>query len=139
MSEAWRSVMAMTTDGLPAVDSWIADAVAGLPGAAIVPYPDWGSQTFQVGGKHFCRLGTAPDGSRIVTVKGDPDVNASLVQRYEAVTPGYYANKRLWISIAIDDDSVPRDLIVEAIESGYALVCASLPRRARPVNTTEMS
>lgn len=122
----------MSTDGLPTVDSWIADALNRLPGAATVPYPDWGSQTFQVGGKHFGRLGTAPDGSRIITIKGDPDVNASLVQRYEGITPGYYANKRLWISIAIDDESVPRDLIVEAIESGYDLVRASLPKRMQP-------
>src|SRR5690554_3805778 len=121
----------MSTDGLPAVDSWIADALASLPGAVTVPYPDWASQTFQVGGKHFGRLGTAPCGSRIVTVKGDPDVNSSLVQRYEGITPGYYANKRLWISIVIDDGSVPRDLIVEAIEAGYALVRRSLPKRVQ--------
>jgi len=121
----------MSTDGLPAVDSWIADALAELAGAVIVPYPDWGSKTFQVGGKHFGRLGTAPDGSRIITVKGDPDVNSSLVQRYEAINPGYYANKRLWISIAIDDESVPRDLVVDTIESGYALVFASLPKRVQ--------
>ena len=114
---------------LPAVDAWIADALAALPGAVTVPYPDWGAQTFQVGGKHFGRLGTAPGGERIVTLKGDPDVNASLVQRYEAVTPGHYANKRLWISIAIDAESVPRELVIEALESAYGIVRASLPKR----------
>lgn len=123
--------MTVPTGQLPTVDRWIADAVAGLPGALTVPYPAWGSQTFQVGGKHFGRLGIAPDGSRIITVKGDPDVNSSLVQRYEAIVPGYYANKRLWISIAIDDHSVPRDLVLEAIESGYALVRAALPKRVQ--------
>ncbi|WP_297084007.1 MmcQ/YjbR family DNA-binding protein [uncultured Demequina sp.] len=115
----------------PGLDAWIADALARLPGAVVVPYPDWGSQTFQVGGKHFGRLGRAPGGELIVTVKGDPDVNAALVSAHDGVTPGYYANKRLWISLAIEDDSVPRDLVVEAIESAYAIVRASLPKRVQ--------
>lgn len=121
----------MSTDGLPTVDSWIANALGGLAGAVTMPFPDWGSQTFQVGGKHFGRLGISPDGTRIITVKGDPDVNASLVQRYDGITPGYYANKRLWVSIALDDEAIPRDLIIEALESGYALVRASLPKRVQ--------
>ncbi|MFP5359495.1 MAG: MmcQ/YjbR family DNA-binding protein [Actinomycetes bacterium] len=119
-------------DGIAPVEEWIAAVIAGLPGAQVVPYPDWGSQTFQVGGKHFGRVGGSPEGRRIVTVKGDPEVNATLVARYEDVTPGYYADKRLWISLAVDDDTtVPRDVVVEAIEAGYELVRAKLPRRVR--------
>ncbi len=116
---------------VPPVEPWIAEIVAALPGAAIVPYPDWGSQTFQVGGKHFGRVGSGPDGQRIVTVKGDPDVNAALVGAHEGVTPGYYANKRLWISLAVEHPSVPRDLVAEAIESGYGIVRDSLPKRVK--------
>jgi predicted DNA-binding protein (MmcQ/YjbR family) len=115
---------------VPDVDDWIADALASLPGSQIVPYPDWGSQTFQVGGKHFGRVGADPTGRRIVTVKGDPDENAALVQEYEGVTPGYYANKRLWISLALDED-VPREVIVEALRTGYAIVRASLTKRVQ--------
>ncbi|MDN4471738.1 MmcQ/YjbR family DNA-binding protein [Demequina zhanjiangensis] len=118
-------------DDMPVVDSWIADAIAALPGAVTVPYPDWGSQTFQVGGKHFGRLGGDPEGRRIVTVKGDPEVNAALVAAHDAITPGYYANKRLWISLAIDDPDLERDLVIEALENGYAIVRDSLPRRVR--------
>ena len=121
----------MDPSSLPAVETWIADALTRLPGAITEPYPDWGSQTFQVGGKHFGRVGSGPQGERIVTVTGDPDVNASLVQRYAAIVPGYYANKRLWVSIPTDDPSVPRELIVEAIESAYEIVRASLPKRVQ--------
>lgn len=121
----------MEPSPLPEVEPWIADALARLPGAVTVPYPDWGSQTFQVGGKHFGRVGTGPEGQRLVTLKGDPDVNASLVQRYAAIVPGYYANKRLWVSIPADDATVPRELIVEAIESAYEIVRASLPKRVQ--------
>jgi predicted DNA-binding protein (MmcQ/YjbR family) len=115
---------------VPEVDDWIADVLASLPGAQTVPYPDWGSQTFQVGGKHFGRLGSDPAGRRIVTVKGDPDENAALVQEYDGITPGYYANKRLWISLALDAD-VPRDVIIETLRTGYAIVRASLTKRVQ--------
>ncbi len=129
MSVAPASVGVMDTH-VPDVEGWISDALASLPGAEIVPYPDWGSQTFQVGGKHFGRVGSDPDGRRIVTVKGDPDENAALVQEYPGVTPGYYANKRLWISLALDAD-VPREVVLEALRTGYAIVRASLTKRVQ--------
>lgn len=116
---------------LPAVDPWILEVLERLPGAQVVPYPDWGSQTFQVAGKHFGRLGTSPDGHRIVTVKGDPDVNAALVHQHQCITPGYYANKRLWISLQIDQPSLARDVVIEALETGYALVRQALPKRVQ--------
>lgn len=116
---------------LPSVDPWILQVLERLPGAEVVPYPDWGSQTFQVCSKHFGRLGRSPEGARIVTVKGDPDVNSALVSRHAAITPGHYANKRHWISIDIDDERVPRDVSVEAIETAYALVRQGLPKRVQ--------
>ncbi|MDE0573857.1 MmcQ/YjbR family DNA-binding protein [Demequina sp. B12] len=118
----------MATYDVPDLDSWIADAVRGLPAAQVVPYPEWGAQTFQVAGKHFGRVSADPDGHPIVTVKGDPDDNAALVHQYEGFTPGYYANKRWWISLRLDDPYIPRSLCVEAIQGGYWAVRESLPK-----------
>ncbi|MFW2513166.1 MmcQ/YjbR family DNA-binding protein [Demequina sp. SO4-13] len=122
----------MTEPGsLPAVEPWILEVLARLPGAEVVPYPSWGSQTFRVGGKHFGRVGEHPTGARIMTVKGDPDVNAALVGGHAAITPGYYADKRRWISIEIDDPSLPREVAVQALETAYALVREGLPKRVQ--------
>ncbi|WP_084105736.1 MmcQ/YjbR family DNA-binding protein [Demequina sp. NBRC 110056] len=115
---------------VPDLPRWIADAVSGWPGAEVVPYPDWGAQTFQVGGKHFGRFALLPDGSSGLTLKGDPEENAALREQYDAVTPGHYANKRLWISIAVDGDC-PRDVQLECLETAYAIVRASLPKRVQ--------
>ncbi len=103
--------------------------VEALPGAAVVLKPEWSCETFQVLGKHFGRVNYHPSGARLLTIKGDPEDNAALAQQYEAVTPGYYANKRLWISVALDGSDVPRDLTEEFIETAYMLVRASLPKR----------
>lgn len=126
MSVGVGSVLDMDT--VPNVPTWIADQVAKLAGAEVVPYPDWGAQTLQVAGKHFGRVGTDPGGQPILTVKGDPEDNAALVQEYDGVSPGYYANKRLWVSIALDDGQVPREVAVEALVGAYEIVRAALPK-----------
>ncbi|WP_084038238.1 MmcQ/YjbR family DNA-binding protein [Demequina sp. NBRC 110053] len=115
---------------VPDLPAWLAAPIAGLPGATVVPYPDWGAQTFQVGGKHFGRFGLLPDGAAGLTIKGDPEENAALRSQYASVTPGHYANKRLWISISVDGDC-PRDVQLESLESAYEIVRASLPKRVQ--------
>lgn len=125
------SVDAMTDYLIPDVEPWLAEAIASLAGAQTVPYPAWGAQTFQVGGKHFARLGADAAGERIVTVKGDPEENAALVQQYDGAAPGYYADKRLWVSLRVDAD-VPREVIIESLATGYAIVRSSLPKRLQP-------
>lgn len=115
---------------MPDINDGMANALATSPGAETVPYPDGGSQILQVGGKHCGRLGSDPAGHRIVTVKGDPDADAALVQEFEVVTPGHYANRRLWISLALDADGL-REVIVEAIRTDYGIGRASLSRRVQ--------
>ncbi len=102
-----------------------------LAGAAVIPKPEWGSQTFQVAGKHFGRVGDGPSGHTLLTLKGDPQENVALVEQYHAVIPGHYADKRLWISIDLDDCDVPREVIVECVATSYDLVVAKLPRAVR--------
>ncbi len=113
---------------MPDVDPWILETLEALPGTDVVPHPDWGSQTLQVAGKHFGRVGTDSGGRPILTLKGDPDDNAALVQEYEGINPGYYANKRLWVSIALDDDCIPRLVSREALLGAYEIVKAALPK-----------
>ncbi|WP_062079263.1 MmcQ/YjbR family DNA-binding protein [Demequina globuliformis] len=115
---------------VPTAPTWIVDAVLALPGASIVPYPEWGAQTFQVAGKHFGRYGMLANGAPALTVKGDPEENVALREQYASVTPGHYANKRLWISIALEGDC-PRAIALECVSAAYEIVRASLPKRVQ--------
>jgi predicted DNA-binding protein (MmcQ/YjbR family) len=121
----------MTVYPVPDLDPWLIPLIEALPGAAIIAKPEWGSQTFQVAGKHFGRVGDGPSGNTLLTLKGDPQENAAMVAQYAAVIPGHYADKRLWISIDLDECDVPRPVIAESIATSYALVVAKLPRAVR--------
>jgi predicted DNA-binding protein (MmcQ/YjbR family) len=112
--------------------------VSLFPGAALThPFGDdvdvWkvGAATaagqVATGGKMFAIV--SPD-RRIVTLKVEPDRGAELVRDHTFVTPGYHSNKRHWISVALDDVTVP-DLLDELLEDAYELVLASLPARTR--------
>lgn len=121
----------MTMYPVPDLAPWIAAIIESLPGAAVVPKAEWGSQTFIVAGKHFGRVGDGPSGNTLLTLKGEPQENAAMVEQYAAVIPGHYADKRLWISIDLDECDVPREVIAECIATSHALVVAKLPRAVR--------
>ena len=114
--------------------------------AATCGYP-FGDQAavFKVGGKMFA-LVTAAGPPEHITLKADPSDCEALRAQYGSVRPGYYMNKRHWITIdlaleepmgslaqvAVDSPpEVPMDEIVELIQESHRLVVAGLPRRVR--------
>ena len=112
-------------------DQWIADAVAALPGASFAYKHEWDTWVLWVGGKMFGMRGAHPNKGEILTLKGTPADNEALRAEFDAIEPGYYANKQHWNSVLLDRDEVPRALVVELIGESYALVRASLPKRVQ--------
>jgi len=103
--------------------------------AAHSSYP-FGEDTavFKVGGQMFALVDLTGEHGR-VTVKADPGYAAALVARHRQVTPGYYMNKRHWITIDLADTTsapLPASLVNELLEDSYDLVVAGLPARLRP-------
>jgi predicted DNA-binding protein (MmcQ/YjbR family) len=103
---------------------------ARFPGAEL-SYP-FGDDTavHKVGGKMFAMASLA-DQPGTVTVKCDPDAAVSLRASHSAITPGYYMNRRHWITIALGGD-VPGALVADLVADSYALVVDGLPARLRP-------
>ena len=90
---------------------------------------------FKVGRKMFALVDLAGAHGR-VTVKADPGHAAALVARHPQVTPGYYMNKRHWITVDLADTAkppLPVGLLDELLDDSYALVAGALPARLRPV------
>lgn len=94
-------------------------------------YP-FGDETavFKVGGKMFAlvSLDDLPGGA---TLKCDPDAASGLRDSYTAIEPGYYMNKRHWITVEFGGD-VPEALLADLVADSYDLVVAGLPTRLRP-------
>lgn len=114
-----------------ALDRWLVDLLAELPGVEIVFKPEWDALTFQVAGKHFGRVSGSPTADRLLTIKGEPENNVALMAQYASVSPGYYANKRLWVSLDLGASDVPLEVKQEVVRLAYALVREALPKRVQ--------
>jgi predicted DNA-binding protein (MmcQ/YjbR family) len=66
-----------------------------------------------------------------VSVKCEPALGERLRATYAAIEPGYHLNKRHWLTITVDDDAVPDDLVADLVEGSYELVVAGLPSATR--------
>ncbi|MGH3670963.1 MAG: MmcQ/YjbR family DNA-binding protein [Pseudonocardiaceae bacterium] len=65
-----------------------------------------------------------------VNLKCDPGLALELRARYEAVRPGYHANKRHWNTVELDG-SIDDAELREMIDHSYELVVSHLPRVQR--------
>jgi predicted DNA-binding protein (MmcQ/YjbR family) len=88
-----------------------------------------GVPVFKVAGKVFAIYDPNGEPGR-VTLKCDPDLALELRAQYEAVTPGYHTNKRLWNTVQLDG-SVPADEVDELIRHAWEQAVAGLKKTDR--------
>jgi len=107
----------------------VEDYLSGLAGAEGV-YP-FGPEAlvFKVMGKMFA-LVSQQEAIPRVTLKCDPGDGAALVGQFDAITPGYYMNKKHWISIGLDGE-VPLEMVKELSQGSYELVVTKLTQKDR--------
>ncbi len=84
---------------------------------------------FKVAGKMFALVAWTTEPVRL-TLKCEPDEADFLRSRFAAIVPGYYMNKKHWNTITLDN-SIPEDLLLDMIETSYALVVKGLPKAER--------
>ena len=81
---------------------------------------------YRVGNKMFALVNT--EGSGSATLKALPDEVRALLATYDFVRPGYYMNKRHWITVDLVE-GVPIDEVLEFVDESYRLVLESLPKK----------
>ena len=107
-----------------------------FPGAAWDYKAEWGWERYQVGGKMFaatCCPGPehpAYGGHALLTLKCDPLRAQALQAQYPDIRPGFYMDKRTWISVFLDG-SVPEDLLRSLCAESYQLVFAKLTKKVQ--------
>ena len=63
-----------------------------------------------------------------INLKGDPEENEQLRERYDGILPGYHMNKKHWNTV-LTDGSVNDKLLKEMIDKSYELVVAGLTKK----------
>ena len=101
------------------VFEWFDGYVQEKPGVTSYFKEGWNWQRYFVGDKLFADLGkTAEDGEIcFLTLRCDEEEIRFLCGQYRAAAPGFYTNKKLYLTIWADPDKVPeRDRTVGAEE-----------------------
>ncbi len=80
----------------------------------------------RVGSKMFALVNVG--GGETATFKASPDDVVALVAEHDFVTPGYYMNKKHWITIDLSAD-MDRAEVEELARESYRLVFDALPKR----------
>lgn len=114
---------------------WIDGYLQAKPGCAKDFKAEWEWWRYQVGGKMFAAT-MQPDrkhdpayaGRRLISLKCDPAWSEQLRAEYAHILPGFYADKRCWISVDIDGD-VPESLLRKLCDHSYNLVFAKLTKK----------
>ena len=84
---------------------------------------------FKVMGKMFAVV-SQQQAIASITLKGSPADVAFLVDEFAAITPGYYMNKKHWMTISLSgeiDNGMLQDLVIRS----YNLVVAKLKKAER--------
>ena len=117
-------------NGYPFLD----ELLKSYPGTAWDFKAEWGWDRYQVGGKMFaaaCKPGDEHPvygGHPLLTLKCDPLRSPALREQYPDILPGFYMDKRNWISVFLDGN-VPEDVVRQLCQESYELVFGKLTKK----------
>ena len=113
---------------------WLDAFLLARPGCTKDHKLEWGWDRYQVGGKLFaatCCPGPehgAFAGRPLLTLKCDPALSELLRAEQPDIVPGFYMDKRHWISI-FRDGTVPEEIVRDLCLRSYALVFGKLTKK----------
>jgi len=92
------------------------------------------TEVYRIGQKIFALVNF--DSHGYVTLKADPNDALALREQHDFVRPGYYMNKRHWITVDVGPE-LPLDYVHELIIASYDIVFSSLTRTHRDAIASE--
>ncbi|MBM6920519.1 MmcQ/YjbR family DNA-binding protein [Phocea massiliensis] len=91
--------------------------------------PSWNWIRYQIGGKMFAAICLDSENNPYyITLKVDPAESEFLRSQYTDIIPGYYSDKRNWISVN-PDGCVPDALLKELLDKAYRLVLSGFSKK----------
>ena len=113
---------------------WLDAYLLSKPGVEKDFKAEWEWWRYRVGGKLFaatCQPGPqyqSYDCRELVNLKCDPGMSELLRAEFPDIIPGFYSDKRHWISVFLDG-AVPEDVLRDLCDRSYALVFSKLTRK----------
>ncbi|MDR3051284.1 MAG: MmcQ/YjbR family DNA-binding protein [Oscillospiraceae bacterium] len=107
---------------------WMDEQLLAKPGVTRDYKVAWDMVRFMVDGKMFAAQGGNKAGEPILTLKCAPDWGEALCAAYPDITPGYYTDKRHWISV-LRAGEVPDDLMRQLLDGAYDSLLATLSKK----------
>jgi len=89
---------------------------------------EWEVFRYLLEGKMFLMVGHNKEGTEILTLKGSPEENREIRERFPEVEPGYYMNKEHWISIPLKTN-LTQEQVYQCLQKAYGLVLASFSKK----------
>ena len=83
---------------------------------------------FKVAGKIF--LLTDVNDYKSINLKGEPETNIELREKFYFIKPGYHMNKKHWNTVTLEDE-LTYNLLTQMIDTSYNLVYQNLPLKLR--------
>ena len=123
---------------------WLDAYLLAKPGAEKDFKAEWGWWRYRVGGKLFaatCQPGPQYQGydcRELVNLKCDPGLSPLLQAEFSDVIPGFYSDKRHWISVFLDS-AVPEDVLKDLCDRSYTLVFQGLTKKLQRELTQPVS
>lgn len=113
---------------------WLDEYLLSKPGVCKDFKLEWEWFRYQVGGKMFAAT-CQPDlkyaqyeGRELVTLKAEPMFAELMRGEHKDILPGFYMDKRNWISVYLDGE-VPDDDLRHLCDKAYELVFAKLTKK----------
>lgn len=113
---------------------WLDAFLLGLPGAEKDFKAEWGWHRYLLDGKMFaaaCQPGPEHKGydcRELLTLKCEPLLGELMRAEYPDIVPGFYMDKRSWISVFLDG-GVPDDVLRDLCERSHRLVLDKLTKK----------
>jgi len=82
---------------------------------------------YKVMGKMFALVSQGEEIPR-VTLKCLPEDGSLLINQFNSVVPGYYMNKKHWITISLTGE-LPNEMLVDLVNDSYNLVVNKLTQK----------
>ena len=112
---------------------WLDEYLLTFPGEEKDYQPEWNMFLYKLLGKQFAAVCSPGENYRtygghdLVNLKCEAAEGELLRARYPDILPGFYSDKRTWISCLLDGD-LPEEVLRDLCGRSYALAVEKLPK-----------